>query len=233
MNEMLSDIINWAYSPEYERRRQECIDALFSPENRREETCENLGGKFSRWKCRYEGVVGGYHRAGCENKIFWCNDIIFTYQSIDENGDFCTLLTHPNARRYLFFKFDLFGYGVLDIDSKETFYYFPAPEVEDGETFIWTEAHFHPSRPLLAVGGCYWGAPYDVFLYEMENPLCPFTRQGSVHQALDKVYECYTHVDFIRWEEDALILRCEGFEDDCKTEEIRMLYADDYLSILK
>ena len=58
------------------------------------------------------------------------------------------------------------GQTVIDLTHRKMESY-AAPE----EGFIWTSFNLSPSGNKLAVIGCYWACPYEIKIYEFNNPL--------------------------------------------------------------
>ena len=54
---------------------------------------------------------------------------------------------------------------MVNLTRRLTHTYFPE-EAYNGGGFCWAAAYPSPDCSLLAVDGCYWGAPYEVVLYE-------------------------------------------------------------------
>ncbi len=71
---------------------------------------------------------------------------------------------------YLLCGEDYQGYNVIDLAHARNVLTFPL-EAYDGQGFCWGAAYPSPNGQLLAVEGCYWGAPYDIVIYDFSEPL--------------------------------------------------------------
>jgi hypothetical protein len=111
---------------------------------------------------------------------------------------------------YIFYKEDLYGYSVFEVDSKKSFNYYPAATYKKQiETFIGTDIHYNKNNNVFAVGGCYWACPGDVFLIKINNPMEQFTGIINIHEIIDPGYEKYDDIDFEKWENNDIKLKIE------------------------
>jgi hypothetical protein len=67
---------------------------------------------------------------------------------------------------YLLFPEDLEGQTVIDLTAGQV-----ASFSSPNDAFIWVECHPSPDRTKLAVVGCYWACPYQVTVYDFNDPL--------------------------------------------------------------
>lgn len=136
---------------------------------------------------------------------------IFTWRNLDTGGEFATMFPHSNGKHYLVFRVDLYGYGVLELESGKVLNYVPAeayPGDSEGfqETFIWTEVAYDPESNLLAVSGCYWAAPYSVIIVDFSDPLA----EQSTDRWLDVctiIDPKFTGIDLVDWQNSVLCLK--------------------------
>ena len=70
---------------------------------------------------------------------------------------------------YLICGEDYQGYTIVDLDKEEQSIYFPDAGFK-GHGFCWASIYGVTNNKLV-VEGCYWGAPYEVVLYDFTNPL--------------------------------------------------------------
>jgi hypothetical protein len=72
---------------------------------------------------------------------------------------------HPNGTCYLFCGEDYQSHTVVNLDTGEM------------ETtaigFCWATLHSNAGSRYFAIEGCFWGGPYDVVAYDLENPMVP------------------------------------------------------------
>lgn len=148
--------------------------------------------------------------------------VIFDLERSDSNIPFDKLIIHSSGHRYYPFKMSLYGMSFCDIDSGEIYHYIPqgydntygAPH---GESFIICDMHYDKASDLIAYEGCYWAHYYDVMAGDLSEviPYSPYL--VSIHKLIDPEYEVYYDIDFVRWDNDALIVNAES---DQGTEEL-------------
>ena len=200
--------------------------SLFTPENRNTEldhTKEVPDGFSVRFR-GFSGEIGNLHLQMSEGALFdpegrGC----FFWRNTDDDGEFATLIRHANGKRYLIFRSDLYGYGVLDLESLQDMRYippqsFPSKRENFEETFIWTGVHYDPESNLLTVSGCFWACPYSVALLDFSDPMTEQPVEGwlDVRSIIDPDYEIYDDIDFDRWENGVLYLKGEGEPSDIR-----------------
>lgn len=209
MNEM--ELSNYAYTEEYKSSRRK-YEIVFCPECFISENKILLSEKYSLIKKHYQGKLE-YNINATENKLIG-NDgsVLYEYRNIDNDAEFCTIITHSNGKEYMIFRCDLYGHSVLNLSTLEDFHYFPRHSFNGGETFIWTEIFYNPPNNILVVGGCYWACPFGLFLYDFSNPMQTPTTFVDIRGKLDSGYEKYDDIDFLRWEDTDLILECYNNE---------------------
>ncbi|WP_243398003.1 hypothetical protein [Leptospira kmetyi] len=62
------------------------------------------------------------------------------------------------------------GYGILNLNTLEYKFHLPE-EALDGIGFIWAKGYLSPDKCKLAVEGCIWGAPYQIKVFDIKNPM--------------------------------------------------------------
>ena len=107
-------------------------------------------------------------------------------------------------------------------------HYFPScvhPEEgqEVEEVFIWTSADYDPGTDLLAVTGCIWACPYSTIVLAFS---CPFQPQPperwlNLRHIVDPDDTRFDDIDFVRWDNDSLLLRGCDTEND-RWKEVRV-----------
>ena len=78
-------------------------------------------------------------------------------------------IAHPNGDNYLLCGEDYQGQTVVNLTREQVRSWFPDSGYE-GWGFCWTAAYPSPNGRNLAVDGCYWGAPYEVVIYDFRRP---------------------------------------------------------------
>jgi len=217
------DLTNVAYTDEYLTKREKWIAAVVRPENMtyKEEILSENG--YNRTITEYAAVVDGLNLGCSHNKVYDAGGIlIHEYTSLDDHRFFCTPVAHSNGRQYLAYKEDLYGYSVLDIESKETFRYIPAESWKDGgETFIVVDIFYNPINDIVAAEGCYWACPYGTFLFEVKDPMKQFTRYLDIYSIAG--YDKYGTIDFQSWDgADILLKSTAGQKPPYKYETFKM-----------
>jgi hypothetical protein len=93
---------------------------------------------------------------------------------------------------------------VFDLTDKKDFHYIP----KETETFIWTEIFYNSKNNVLIVSGCLWGCPYSTLMLDFNNPMRD-TKWVDIHKEIDDEYWKYRGIDFVRWDNDNLILKAD------------------------
>ncbi len=198
-----------------QRRR---FSAVFAPEywSDRPERLTQLGDGLLVRTRYYNGMPPscGYRLHASESTLWdGSGKALYTWQNLNDSGDFCQLVRHRNGSRYLVFRCDLYGYSVLELETGRDCHYLPLesePERREDfrETFLWTGVDYHRQSGLLAVKGCYWACPTSTVVLDFEHPLTPQERWLELHELLDPGYDRYDDLLFDGWDgEKALLLR--------------------------
>lgn len=200
--------------------------SLFTPEHRHPELdhTEELSDGFSVRFQSFGGEIGKLHLQMSEGVLLDSEGKErFFWRNTDDDGEFVSLIHHANGKRYMIFRFDLYGYGVLDLESLQEIRYLPpqsftAVREDFKETFIWTDVHYDPESNLLAVSGCFWACPYSVMVLDFSDPMTVQPVEGwlDVRSIIDPNYEIYDDIDFDRWESGILYLKGEGDPRDIR-----------------
>lgn len=118
--------------------------SLFAPEHRHPEFdhTEELADGFSVRFQVYSGKIGFLNMQMSENTLYNKGGrALFFWRNTDDDGEFATLIHHSNGKHYLVFRFDLYGHGVLELESGQEMRYlppqsFPAMREDFKETFL-------------------------------------------------------------------------------------------------
>lgn len=127
---------------------------------------------------------------------------------------FFDFVYHSNGHRYFPFHVELYGISYLDLDSGEVYHYIPEgyqhpAEWTFGESFIVTGVYYDKETDLIAYEGCYWGGPSDVMAGDFSEPLNYDPHLVSVHEIIDPDYEELDDIDFARFENGELVVKCD------------------------
>lgn len=138
---------------------------------------------------------------------------------------FKEIIHHKNGHRYYAFAVDLYGISFLDVDTLEVYNYIPEgyehkEEYMYGESFIITDVHYDKESNLIAYGGCYWAAPYEVMVGDFSDPLDFNPHLISLRDILDPEYN-YEDIDFKEWKHNRLYVSCDKEEKSLSAEELR------------
>lgn len=240
MKNKFNKLTNLAYDESYIKKRLEKSNDLFIPKYLKDENeiiiSKEMGYKIYTEKYEINREEGHpkypYTEKGSKNKILDKNNsCIYEYIELNCPYNLYDIIKHSNGKNYLCFKTDFYGYSFLDLSTLKDFHYTPHGINERKESFIWCSTFYNPENDIIAVEGCFWSAPYDVLLYEIKDPLKPFTKQLSVHFEYDNDYERFHHIDFKGWNGSDLQIE----ERDAETEEtnILILKEDEYLPKMK
>lgn len=96
---------------------------------------------------------------------------------------------HPSGHDYLVCGYDYQGQTIVELDTGRRVDYPPGPF----GGFCWSSYTASPSKRTLAVSGCYWGGPYEIFMHDFTDPM----------NGLPELHRCDDELSFIRWSGDA------------------------------
>lgn len=153
----------------------------------------------------------------------------YEYLSSDSHvRPFRDWIRHRNGRRYYPFHEDLYGISYLDLETGEAYHYIPEGWQHDmswvlGESFIITDIHYDPTTSLIAYGGCFWGGSEDVMVGDFSDPSNASLCWIGMQDQIDPDYERYDGLDFEKWGDEKLILRCNSQRVGMRIGEISRL----------
>lgn len=144
-------------------------------------------------------------------------DLKYRYRSTANSNPhtFFNFIHHSNGHRYFPFHISLYGMSYLDLDSGEVYHYIPEgyqhnAEWTFGESFIVTSVFYDSKTDLVAYEGCYWAGTSDVMVGDLSDPLNYDPHLVSIHQIIDPDYEEVDDVDFARFEDGRIIVKCDS-----------------------
>jgi len=229
MNNM-KDLTNIAYSNDFIEHKNKIINFAYNPNNKIKDK-EVIDGNLRRIITEYRTEYNGKKYFCSNNRVYEGDKFIFEYFNLYHHPFFCEKITYTNGHEYIFYKAGLYGYRAFDIDTKNTFNYYPKCSFVGNfaETFIGTDIHFNNKNNTFAVGGCYWACPTDVFLLKIDNPLEQYERYVNLHLIIDKDYDKYEDIDFIEWENNDIKIKCYNVETEPSKNEIIIIKENEYM----
>ena len=196
--------MNVYHTPQYQSFRQEQA-FLFSEAC----LCQRPGKEPELpqgWTVRTSRYQGGVCRAARHQLLDSGGQVVYTWDNINDDGEFYRLFPHANGNHYLVFREDLYGYSVLEVETGRTMHYIPEKSWPlDGrqgkETFIWTNAAYDAATNLLAVWGCYWACPNSMVFLDFSDPL---SEQDcgcwvEMHEIMDPDYDLFDDIEMTNW----------------------------------
>lgn len=109
-------------------------------------------------------------------------------------------IQHVNGAEYFLCGENYMGYSAINLDTRNRIDYLPK-EAKDGAGFCWVSATPSPDSKYLAVEGCYWGAPYEVVIFDFSNP------EVLPYPEIARFDTPYFEDTILAWENGALIAR--------------------------
>ena len=218
--------MNVYHTPQYQSFRREHA-FLFSEDC----LCQRPGKEPELpqgWTVCTSRYQGGLYRAARHQLLDSGGQVVYTWDNINDDGEFYQLLPHANGNHYLVFREDLYGYSVLEVETGRTMHYIPEKSWPlDGrqgeETFIWTNVAYDAATNLLAVWGCYWACPNSMVFLDFSDPL---SEQDcgcwvEMHEIMDPDYDLFDDIDMINWNVRGwTCFECTSATDAGRTEEL-------------
>ena len=176
-----------------------------------------------------EGKLTGAHSYGKYRLLKNGEEVCAWVNQDDQAMPECALIQHSSGRRYVGFHVDLYGISYVDPDSGEVYHYVPEGYSHDyrrvcGESFIITAVHYDAASDLAAYSGCYWAGPYEVFAGDLSDPLNydpHLVRLADILEEMLGEEDEGDDIDFVRWEDDALIVKMNKEEITVPKSKIR------------
>lgn len=219
--------MNVYHTPQYQNFRREQA-FLFSEDC----LCQRPGKEPELpqgWTVRTSRYQGGLYHAARHQLLDSGGQVVYTWDNINDDGEFYRLFPHANGNHYMVFREDLYGYSVLEVETGRTMHYIPEKSWPlDGrqgeETFIWTNVAYDAATNLLAVWGCYWACPNSMVFLDFSDPL---SEQDcgcwvEMHEIMDPDYDLFDDIDMINWNVRGwMCFQCtSATEDTGRTEEL-------------
>lgn len=198
--------MNVYHTPQYQNFRQEHAflfseDCLCQRPGKENELPQGWTVRTSRYQYQ-----GGVCRAARHQLLDIGGQVVYTWDNINDDGEFYQLIPHANGNHYLVFREDLYGYSVLEVETGRTMHYIPEKSWPlDGrqgkETFIWTNVAYDAATNLLAVWGCCWACPNSMVFLDFSDPL---SEQDcgcwvEMHEIMDPDYDLFDDIEMTNW----------------------------------
>ena len=154
-------------------------------------------------------------------RLYQNDNLIFEWKCTETGSLLQNIIHHSNGGKYFLFSLDLYGYGVLDLNSGKCTRYIPQKsKASDNsafeETFIWCEPHYDAESGLLAVDGCFWGDFYSVIVLDFTEPMKIKTSDEWLdlcELVPDKTDGLPVgDTEFKKWEKDSLIIETKLYD---------------------
>ena len=202
--------MNVYHTPQYQSFRREHA-FLFSEDC----LCQRPGKEpelLQGWTVCTSRYQGGVYRAARHQLLDSGGQVVYTWDNINDDGEFYRLFPHANGNHYLVFREDLYGYSVLEVETGRTMHYipeksWPLDSRQGEETFIWTNVAYDAATNLLAVSGCYWACPNGTLLLDFADPLAEQDWKVwlDVQNVVDPDYDLYDDINLERFGKNGLL----------------------------
>lgn len=202
--------MNVYHTPQYQNFRREHA-FLFSEDC----LCQRPGKEpelLQGWTVCTSRYQGGVYRAARHQLLDSGGQVVYTWDNINDDGEFYRLFPHANGNHYLVFREDLYGYSVLEVETGRTMHYipeksWPLDSRQGEETFIWTNVAYDAATNLLAVSGCYWACPNGTLLLDFADPLAEQDWKVwlDVQNVVDPDYDLYDDINLERFGKNGLL----------------------------
>ena len=182
-------------------------------------------------KTKYNNKYVGARIAKCT--YFKNGEIIFEHLTDRHHlHPFKSIINHSNGHSYIPFHTDLYGISFFEIETGRRYDYIPEGQEHDisfdgGESFIVCDIFYDSESNLLACDGCYWACPNEIFVMDLSEPMHYDPRMVRMHGEIPMDYNEYDDINFVRWEEESLILKGEDGKEYAVTKaRLREMLAE-------
>ena len=127
---------------------------------------------------------------------------------------FKKVIHHSNGHTYIAYHTDLYGISFFEVETGRRYDYIPEGQEHDyrdlsGESFIVCDIFYDRDSDMLACDGCYWACPNEIFVMDFSDPMNYDPRMVRMHGEIPMDYNEYDDIDFLRWEDDGIVLKGE------------------------
>ena len=152
---------------------------------------------------------------GDKCRLILNDNCLFEWKNYYGKSQLHRVINHKNGNTYFIYNEDLYGYSVIDLNSKEHINYLPFESYRDisdsryKDTFIFCDSHYNEYNNKIAIEGCFWAAPYSIITFDFSEPLTIKTIEyWKDVQNINSGN--YNSLDFIKWNNDKLVVDIEG-----------------------
>jgi len=82
---------------------------------------------------------------------------------------------------------DYQGYIIYDVKNNAKYIFYPI-EAEKGYSLCWADINHNPKGDKLIVHACYWGGPYDIYIYDISDIKLPLKLLKCIRDVPDYTY---------------------------------------------
>ena len=151
---------------------------------------------------------------GDKCKLILNDNCLFEWTNYYGKSQLHRVINHKNGNTYFIYNEDLYGYSVIDLNSKERINYLPYESYRDildsrfKDTFIFCDAYYNDYNNKIAIEGCIWAAPYSIVTFDFSEPLMIKTidEWKDIQNINSRNYD---NLEFIEWKGDKLIVKNE------------------------
>lgn len=224
--------MNIYYDEFYQKEREKYLAVFEDKYIAGEESTEILSEDYNLKTVIYSGEIEGRNIIASKNSLYLKNENIYTYYNFDSNNcEFSSIFTHQDGKNYMVFRTDLYGYSVLDLDTKKDFHYMPASYEKGIESFIWTDIVYNIENNILLTYGCYWACPWSLMVLDFSNPMQE-NNQFDIQDIINEInYENYEDIESYRFEGRDIIVNI--YNCNIKKREEKRIKESEYLKYIE
>lgn len=208
---------NIAYTRRYQEEQAKYQNIIVDVNFKRDETRYLIGGVTIQKKY-YERLdnVGNYDyvQRAAHVDIFYKGQLVYSHDNLLDHGRLIVpqIINHQNGYHYMVFTTGLYGYSVLNLDTKTVKHFIPKESLDEGEAFIWVAGYYNSTENLLVVDGCYWASPYSVIVVDFSNPealpLNEIEMSNIIGAATGSNVVC-DEIEYLGWKETLLTVKAK------------------------
>ena len=158
-------------------RHDETLREFFIPENRQADTIESHVSPSGKYLLEIVEYASPNRSHGSQGVVKSGGRTIAAVNRNYGHFPFAWAEQHPVGHDYLICGEDYMGQTVIELDTGERRDY-----VNADEGFCCVEYSVSPHRQFVAVHGCYWACPFELWVVDMAQPLAlPYKKLWEGH----------------------------------------------------